>query len=129
MNLDLKRQRDGVMVMSLYLVRNNVGTPVWIAHEDGEMRIWTYLQNTGKFHLNRDLYRDFYFEHANTYTPITDDEALQSIREGVGRLDERTVGHLIAQFQADPAARPIGEIVGLASHPSARQHAEADERS
>lgn len=89
--------------MSLYLVQNSLGTPVWIAHEDGEVRIWTYLQNTGKFHLNRGLYRDFYFEHANTYTPIRADEALQSIHEGVGRLDERTVGHLITQFQAEPA--------------------------
>ena len=111
--------------MNLYLVRNAAGTPVWIVHEDNEMRIWTYVQNTGKFHLNQALYRDFYFDHTNTYTPISVDAALQHINKGIGKLDARTLGHLIKRFEADPAARPIEDVLGTTPVPSARQQAAA----
>lgn len=111
--------------MNLYLVRNAAGTPVWIAHEDNEMRIWTYMQNTGKFHLNQGLYRDFYFEHANTYAPISVDTALEQIAEGVGKLDTRTLGHLVKRFEADPAARTIEDVLGSTPVPTVRQQAAA----
>lgn len=111
--------------MNLYLVRNAAGTPVWIAHEDNEQRIWTYVQNTGKFHLNQGLYRDFYFEHANTYAPISADDALQQIRSGIGKLDEQTVGHLVERFKQDPAAQTVEDVLGSSPVPTARQQAEA----
>lgn len=111
--------------MNLYLVRNAAGDPVWVAHEDSEMRIWTYVHNTGKFHLNQGLYRDFYFDHANTYTPISADAALQHIGEGIGKLDARTVGHLVKRFEADPAAQSIDDVVGSTPVPTARQQIEA----
>ena len=100
--------------MSLYLVRNDAGVAVWVAHEDDEMRIWTYVQNTGRFHLNRGVYIDFHVEHTATYAPITAEQAKQAIREGVGTLDALTVGHLVDRFAKDPAARRLDEILEVA---------------
>lgn len=43
--------------MNLYLVRNPDGVPVWVAFESDEERLYTYVQNTGKFlvRYRRDL--------------------------------------------------------------------------
>ncbi|REJ07383.1 hypothetical protein DY023_04070 [Microbacterium bovistercoris] len=97
--------------MNLYLVRNDRGRAVWVAWEDDEMRIWSYLQNTGKFHLNQGLYLDFYFDQNNTYEPATVETARQAIRDGVGHLDARVWAHRIRRFEADPAARAADEVL------------------
>lgn len=115
--------------MNIYLVRNTIGDAIWIAHEDDEMRIWSYVPNTGKFHLNQGLYLDFFFEHKNTYEPITVAAAQQAIRDDIGKLDGRTLSHLIDRFQTDPSARTVEDVLGATPIPTTRQQASARARA
>lgn len=97
--------------MTFYLVRNAAGAPIWAAHKDDEMRIWVYVQNTDRFHLNQGLYRDFLFEHANSYEPITVEVVRKVICDGIGRLETRTSDRIVERFRSDPAARTVASVL------------------
>ncbi|NIG66773.1 MULTISPECIES: hypothetical protein [unclassified Microbacterium] len=90
--------------MNLYLVRNPDGVPVWVAFESDQERLYTYVQNSGRFHLNPGIYNDFYFEHKMTYEPLDEAAAEEAILSGLGLLDERTVSHIIGRYHRDPDA-------------------------
>ncbi|MFJ6531495.1 hypothetical protein [Microbacterium sp. NPDC091662] len=96
--------------MTLYLVRNDSGAPIWVAHNDNEQRIWSYMQNSHDFYLNRGLYRDFYFEQLNTYEMIDCQEAELRISEGIGLLEPTIFARLYANAAKEVEARTVDEI-------------------
>lgn len=100
--------------MALYLVRNPKGLPIWLAYVDDEVRVWSYVHNTGMFHLNHGLFLDFTIEQENTYELVDVMTAETTIRAGLGTLSHRTHAFLIRRFQADPAARPAADILAHA---------------
>ena len=100
--------------MTLYRVRNPQGISVWLAYVDDELRVWSYVQNTSMFHLNRGLFLDFNVEHHNTYEPIDVMTARSAIHEGLGTLDPKVQGHLARQFFADSGARSKADVLGHA---------------
>ena len=106
--------------MNLYLVANPAGKVTWVAYEDDEARIWSYVQNTGRFHLNNGLYLDFYFEHTNTYRPITRELAQRAMDDGVGEIDARVLGHMVDRFRADPASQTAQDVLGATPIPTIR---------
>ncbi|WP_435742482.1 hypothetical protein [Microbacterium sp. PMB16] len=103
--------------MNLYLVRNRDGVPVWVAFESDEKRLYTYVQNTGKFHLNAGLYQDFYFDHEMTYELVDQQAAEAAILSGVGRRYERSFIHIIARYQRDPDALSPQSVLGHVLEP------------
>jgi len=98
--------------MNLYLVRTSDGVPVWVAFESDQKRLYTYVQNTGKFHLNAGLYEDFYFDHTMTYEPVDQQAAEAAILSGVGRRDERSFVHILARYRRDPNALSPETVFG-----------------
>lgn len=100
------------MTMNLYLVRNPDGVPVWVAFESDQKRLYSFVQNTGKFHLNAGLYEDFYFDHTMTYEPVDQQAAEAAILSGVGRRDERSFVHILARYRRDPDALSPEAVFG-----------------
>lgn len=100
--------------MNLYLVRNPDGVPVWVAFESDQKRLYTYVQNTRKFHLNAGLYEDFYFDHTMTYEPVDQQAAEAAILSGVGLRDERSFVHMIARYRRDLDALSPETVFGHA---------------
>ncbi|PKQ35445.1 MAG: hypothetical protein CVT61_05990 [Actinobacteria bacterium HGW-Actinobacteria-11] len=102
------------MSMNLYLVRNPDGVPIWVAFEDDQKRLYTFVQNTGKFHLNAGLYEDFYFDHTMTYEPLDQQRAEAAILSGVGLRDERSFAHILARYRRDQEALSPETVFGQA---------------
>jgi 6-phosphogluconolactonase (cycloisomerase 2 family) len=100
------------MTMNLYLVRNPDGVPVWVAFESDQKRLYTYVQNTGKFHLNAGLYEDFYFDHTMTYETVDQQAAEAAILSGVGLRDERSFVHILARYRRDQDALSPETVFG-----------------
>jgi len=98
--------------MNLYLVRNPDGVPVWVAFEDDQKRLYTFVQNTGKFHLNAGLYEDFYFGHTMTYEPLDQQRAEAAILSGVGRRDERSFVHILERYHRDTEGIALDAVLG-----------------
>ncbi|MDQ0647051.1 hypothetical protein QFZ53_001247 [Microbacterium natoriense] len=98
--------------MNLYLVRNPEGVPVWVAFESDEKHLYTYVQNTGKFHLNAGLHEDFYFDHTMRYEPVDQQAAEAAILSGVGRRDERAFVHIIERYRRDLEALSPETVFG-----------------
>lgn len=97
--------------MSLYRVSNPDGRAIWLAYVDDELRVWSYVSNTGQFHLNRGLFLDFHWEQDNEYALIDVDTALIAIRAGLGTLDPRVNEFLVKRFFEDAAARSVEEVL------------------
>ncbi|WP_431074602.1 hypothetical protein [Microbacterium phyllosphaerae] len=87
--------------MQLYLVRNPRSRPVWVALQSDSGRLFTYVQNTRKFHLNPALFADFHFDHTMEFDPINAEEAAAAILSGLGFLDERTFSHILKRYRRD----------------------------
>ncbi|AZS46052.1 hypothetical protein [Microbacterium oxydans] len=100
--------------MNLYLVRNPDGVPIWVAFENDQKRLYTFVQNTGKFHLNAGLYEDFYFDHTMTYEPLDQQRAEAAILSGVGLRDERSFAHILARYRRDQEALSPETVFGQA---------------
>lgn len=98
--------------MNFYLVRNPDGVPVWVAFESDEHSLYTYVQNTGKFHQNHGLYEDFYFDHTMTFEPIDQQAAAAAILSGVGRRDERSFVHILERYHRDTEAIALDAVLG-----------------
>ncbi|MFF2273562.1 hypothetical protein ACFVTX_14885 [Agromyces sp. NPDC058136] len=91
--------------MSLYLVRTRGrADELWLAYEASEGVLYVYVPNTGKFHRNSSLSRDFYVDQELSYEPIAAEFALRIIAAGrVGRLDSRSNAQLVG-YATDPNA-------------------------
>lgn len=96
-------------------MRNPNGLPVWLAYVDDDVRVWSYVHNTGMFHLNYGLFLDFTIEQENTYEPVDVMTAKAVIRAGLGTLNLRTHAFLIRRFQADPTAKPVADVLAHAA--------------
>lgn len=96
--------------MSLLLTTWN-DVPGTVAYIDDEGRAWGYVANTGAFHLNPGIFADFYFDHEDTYTPISAEQALAHIEAGIGHIDERRLKDLVDEYRADSKARTVSEVV------------------
>lgn len=97
--------------MSLYRVSNPDGRAIWLAYVDDELRVWSYVSNTGKFHLNRGLFLDFHWDQDNEYVLINIDAAFLAIREGLGTIDPAVNEFLVKRFQEDAAGRSVDEVL------------------
>lgn len=67
------------------------------------------MQNTDRFHLNQGLYRDFLFEHENSYEPITVEVVRKAICDGIGMLGASH--HLVERLRSDPEARTVASVL------------------
>lgn len=116
--------------MNLFLTAWN-DVPGTIAFVDGEGRLWGYVANTGAFHLNSGMFADFYFDHEDTYTPISAEQARTHIAAGIGHIDERRLKNLVEEYRADPAALPVSDVVQSSPpvRPTATQSARARARA
>jgi len=59
---------------------------VWVAALVDE-DIWTYVGNTGKFHLNEGVREDYFMNSTAQYAEIGVTEAKRLIAAGVGQVD------------------------------------------
>ncbi|MDX6239681.1 MAG: hypothetical protein QOG10_4496 [Kribbellaceae bacterium] len=71
-----------------------------------DLDVWTYVGNTGMFHLNQQLRDDFFVGADFTYTEIGTREALQYIEDGVGQFDEEELGYTLRAWEADHETLP-----------------------
>ncbi|GAA1686567.1 hypothetical protein GCM10009745_33960 [Kribbella yunnanensis] len=69
----------------LYLVTQG-DRKIWVAALVDE-DIWTYVGNTGKFHLNEGVREDYFMNAAAQYAEIGVTEAKRLIAAGVGLVD------------------------------------------
>jgi hypothetical protein len=86
--------------MSLYLVRDGERF-VWVAALLGE-DIYTYVQNTGKFHRNAGLRDDFFMAQDLQYEQVTVGKAKAVIESGLEPLDEDVMGDHLEEWRNDP---------------------------
>jgi hypothetical protein len=88
----------------LYLATDN-GEKVWVVVLiDND--VWTYVANTGMFHLNPAMRDDFFIETDFTYTEIGAREATRHIEDGVGLLDEERRAEALRAWRADTNPLP-----------------------
>ncbi|ADB34384.1 hypothetical protein Kfla_5371 [Kribbella flavida DSM 17836] len=83
----------------LFLARQAERTLWVVALIDAD--IWSYVPNTGKFHLNLGL-RDEYFVGGNlTFTEIGVGEARRLVADEVGRMDNQGLNQALHAWEAD----------------------------
>jgi hypothetical protein len=68
-----------------------------------DLDIWSYVVNTGMFHLNQELRDDFFVGADFTYTEIGTREAVRYIDDGIGFL-EGDIGEALRAWEADSEA-------------------------
>ncbi|TWD74758.1 hypothetical protein FB561_6189 [Kribbella amoyensis] len=76
------------------------GQKVWVTALIDE-DVWTYVANTGQFHLNRELRDEFFTGAELEFTEIGPRTARQHVDEGVGRLDDDKVTQTLRAWDAD----------------------------
>ena len=76
---------------------------VWVAALVGE-DIWTYVENTGKFHRNEGARHDYFFLNELQYVDIGIAEAQRAMRDGVGQVDEVELADSLERWRADESA-------------------------
>lgn len=101
--------------MTFYRVRSPQGATTWVAYVDEELRVWTYVQNTRRFHLNDGVFLDFMVEHRSCYQRIDADAVRREISHGTGTLHPRRNAFLVRKFESDPAALTPGEVFARAA--------------
>lgn len=95
-------ERDGGM--RTYLVKSR-DTDLWVAVESDDGALYVYVPNTGKFHRNAPITRDFYLEQELVYEPITMERARALIDAStIGALDLHTKAAQINRYQHDADA-------------------------
>jgi hypothetical protein len=87
--------------MSLYIVKDG-DRFVWLAALLAE-DIYTYVPNTGKFHLNSGLRHDYFVERRLQYEEVTVVRAQAAIDKGMEPLDEKLMADHLRRWQVDPA--------------------------
>lgn len=98
---------------SLFLVRDEDGTELWVAWEDQVAgHLYVYVANTEQFHRNDPLAVDFYYDRSKSYEPIDPDTAAAKIAAGVGRINERHFGWLVEKYRADPNPLSVSSVLG-----------------
>jgi hypothetical protein len=86
--------------MSLYVVRDGERF-VWIAALLAE-DIYTYVPNTGKFHLNEGLRDDFFMAQDLQYEQVTVSKAKAMIDAGIEPVDEELMADSLTRWRSDP---------------------------
>lgn len=86
--------------MSLYVVRDGERF-VWIAALLAE-DIYTYVPNTGKFHLNEGLRDDFFMARNLQYEQVSVVKAKAMIDTGLEPADEELMADSLARWRSDP---------------------------
>ncbi|HET6295314.1 MAG TPA: hypothetical protein VFG33_18155 [Kribbella sp.] len=86
----------------LYLVTQGE-RQIWVAALIDE-DIWTYVGNTGKFHLNDGVRHDFFMLNEAKYSEIGLSEAHRLIKSGVGLVDEQQIPDSVQKWRDDPEA-------------------------
>lgn len=98
--------------MDLYLVRSPEILPIWVAFVSDLKCVYSFVQNTGKFHLNAGLYRDFFFDHTMTFELIDASTAQELILSGIGVLDEGVMPRQVERYRRDPDALAPESVFG-----------------
>jgi hypothetical protein len=83
----------------LFLVKDGE-KELWVAALVDE-DVWTYVGNTGKFHLNEGARHDYYFLNELQYVDIGIAEAKRLVRAGVGIVDEDELPDSIRRWRDD----------------------------
>ena len=99
--------------MKLFLVLEGE-RKVWIAAVVGQ-DVYTYVDNTGHFHVNEAIGDDYFGEGALEYRPIGVSEARELIAEHVGHLDEQKRARPLAEWRDDPDPVAPDTILAMAS--------------
>lgn len=86
--------------MSLYVVRDGERF-VWIAALLAE-DIYTFVPNTGKFHLNEGLRDDYFMTRNLQYEQITVAKAKAMIEAGLEPVDEELMADSLTRWRSDP---------------------------
>lgn len=86
--------------MSLYVVREGERF-VWLAALLGE-DVYTYVPNTGRFHLNEGLREDYFMTRDLQYEEITAAKAQALIEAGIDDLDEDLMEDSLARWRSAP---------------------------
>jgi hypothetical protein len=94
--------------MRLYLVTDG-GREVWLAAGDG-LDMYSYVPETGRFHLNDGLGDDFVTGGGLTYTPIGVTEARRLIERRVGSVAAPERRDLLDHFRADPSPLDVDAV-------------------
>jgi hypothetical protein len=82
---------------------------LWVAALTGE-HMYTYVQNTGRFHDNNALRNDYFMVRELDYRSISVTEAHELIADGVGQADEDLMDLPLANWRRDPDALQAEEV-------------------
>ncbi|PPK92648.1 hypothetical protein CLV92_11377 [Kineococcus xinjiangensis] len=96
--------------MNLYLVLD--GEREVVVAAEREDRFYAYDPHTGRFHLNRALWRDFYGDAELEFRPVDAATGRERIAAGVGGYDARELADLLAEHEADPAPLLPADLLG-----------------
>lgn len=99
--------------MRLYLVADRDGREIWLAAEYGQ-DLYSYVPETGRFHLNDGLGDDFFTGGGLTYTSIGVTEAKALIERRVGSVAAPDRRDLLAHFRADPSPLDVDTVLAAA---------------
>ncbi len=87
----------------LFLIKDDDGSDLWVAAVI-DQDVWTYVANTGKFHLNEGAREDFFFLNELEFTDLGISEAQRLIAAGVGTVDEQQTPDSLRRWRADESA-------------------------
>ena len=99
--------------MRLYLVSDGGGREIWLAAEYGH-DLYSYVPETGRFHLNDGLGDDFFTGGGLTYTPVGVSEARTLIERQVGSVAAPDRRDLLAHFRADSSPLDVEAVLAAA---------------
>jgi hypothetical protein len=95
--------------LQLFLITGDHGEPHWVAAATS-LDVWTYVANTGRFHLNEAAWEYVFDRNEYEYVEITVEQARQLMAAGVGTYDESEDAWTIANWLADTDAREPDEV-------------------
>ncbi|MGC4939154.1 hypothetical protein [Kribbella sp. DT2] len=84
----------------LFVIKDDDGSDLWVAAVI-DQDVWTYVANTGKFHLNEGAREDFFFLSELEFQDIGIAEAQRLIAVGVGTVDEQQTPDSVRRWRAD----------------------------
>ncbi|MCD1267811.1 hypothetical protein B5M43_002980 [Microbacterium sp. MEC084] len=85
---------------------------LWIAYESMVGQIYVYVPDTGRYHRNRGVARDYYGERELSYAPLSAADARALMRDArIGRLDAIRKRAQLDQYRADAHALESDEVL------------------
>jgi hypothetical protein len=95
--------------LRMYVLKDEDGDPHLVGAAT-DLDVWTYVVNTGKFHLNEGAWYYVFDHNEFEYDEITIEQARQLMDSGLGLYDEVEHPDTVEHWRADTTAREPEEV-------------------